>query len=415
MTPSVKPSDYKDITPERQAALLERYERVIELSRRLNTVLELPPLLQRIIEAARELTESEASSILLVDLQSGDLFFEAATGAKSEEVQRVVVPMDDSIAGWVVRHGEPLVIDDAQQDERHFQGSDAEIAYVTRSLIAVPLTVKGKTIGVLEALNKAHDESFDEDDVNLLMTLAAQAAVAIENVRLFQQSDFIAEMVHELRTPLTAILAYADMLLSTPVNEEQRTQFLQTIRNEAERLTNLTNEFLDLARLSSGRATLVRAEINLSEVVHTAVNVVRPQAVERGIRISVRAPEDIPLVRGDEKRLHQVTLNLMSNAVKYNKPNGSVMVTVGVDGENADYVRVTVSDTGRGISEENLAHLFEKFFRVADAEGYAQGTGLGLSIAKQIVQVHGGQIAVESELDVGTTFSFTIPVLKTDD
>jgi signal transduction histidine kinase len=415
MTPNVKPSDYKDITPERQAALLERYERVIELSRRLNTVLELPPLLQRIIEAARELTESEASSILLVDLQSGDLFFEAATGAKSEEIQRVVVPMDDSIAGWVVQHGEPLVIDDAQQDERHFQGSDAEIAYVTRSLIAVPLTVKGKTIGVLEALNKAHDESFDEDDVNLLMTLAAQAAVAIENVRLFQQSDFIAEMVHELRTPLTAILAYADMLLSTPVNEEQRTQFLQTIRNEAERLTNLTNEFLDLARLSSGRATLVRAEINLSEVVHTAVNVVRPQAVERGIRISVRAPEDIPLVRGDEKRLHQVTLNLMSNAVKYNKPNGSVMVTVGVDGENEDYVRVTVSDTGRGISEENLTHLFEKFFRVADAEGYAQGTGLGLSIAKQIVQVHGGQIAVESELDVGTTFSFTIPVLKTDD
>jgi signal transduction histidine kinase len=105
----------------------------------------------------------------------------------------------------------------------------------------------------------------------------------------------------------------------------------------------------------------------------------------------------------------------MSNAVKYNKPNGSVMVTVGVDGENEDYVRVTVSDTGRGISEENLTHLFEKFFRVADAEGYAQGTGLGLSIAKQIVQVHGGQIAVESELDVGTTFSFTIPVLKTDD
>jgi signal transduction histidine kinase len=414
MTSNVKPSDYRDITPERQAELLERYERVIELSRRLNTVLELPPLLQRIIEAARELTDSEASSILLVDLQSGDLFFEAATGAKSEEIQRVVVPMDDSIAGWVVRHGEPLVIDDAQQDERHFQGSDTEIAYVTHSLIAVPLTVKGKTIGVLEALNKAHDVSFDEDDVNLLMTLAAQAAVAIENVRLFQQSDFIAEMVHELRTPLTAILAYADMLLSAPVNEEQRTQFLQTIRNEAERLTNLTNEFLDLARLSSGRATLVRAEINLSEVVHTAVNVVRPQAVERGIRISVRAPEDIPLVRGDEKRLHQVTLNLMSNAVKYNKPNGSVTVTVGVDGENKDYVRVTVSDTGRGISEENLEHLFEKFFRVADAEGYAQGTGLGLSIAKQIVQVHGGQIAVESELGVGTTFSFTIPVLKSD-
>lgn len=414
MISDAKVDGFRDITPERQAKLLERYERVIELSRHLNAVLELPPLLQRIIEAARELTESEASSILLVDLQSGDLYFEAATGAKSEEIQRVVVPMNDSIAGWVVQHGEPLVIDDAQQDERHFQESDAEIAFITRSLIAVPLSVKGKTIGVLESLNKASGQPFDDDDVSLLSTLAAQAAVAIENVRLFQQSDFIAEMVHELRTPLTAILAYADMLIGAAINEEQRIQFLKTIRSEAERLTNLTNEFLDLARLSSGRATLVRSEINMSSVVQMAVNVVRPQAVERGIRLSVHAPEHLPLVRGDEQRLHQVVLNLMSNAVKYNKPNGSVTVTVGVDKEDDGYVRVTVSDTGRGISEENLSRLFEKFFRVADAEGYAQGTGLGLSIAKQIVQVHGGQITVESELDVGTTFSFTIPVLQVE-
>ncbi len=405
----------QEITPERQAELLKRYERVIELSHRLNTVLELPPLLQRIIEAARELTESAASSIMLVDRSSGDLYFEAATGAKSEEIQRVVVPMDDSLAGWVVQHGESLVIEDAQQDERHYQQADDKTTLVTRSLLAVPLIVKGTTIGVLEALNKANSETFDEDDVNLLGTLAAQAAVAIENVRLFQQSDFISEMVHELRTPLTAILAYADMLLGTAVSAEQRTQFLETIRSEAERLSNLTNEFLDLARLSSGRATLVRSEINLSTVVHMAVNVVRPQAIERGVRISVRAPEDLPRVRGDEKRLHQVVLNLMSNAVKYNKPNGSVTVAVGVDGENKNYMRVTVKDTGCGISPENMSHLFEKFFRVADAEGFAQGTGLGLSIAKQIVEVHGGQVAVESELDVGTTFSFTIPVIQADD
>ena len=415
MTSNAKATKLQDITPERQAELLMRYERVIELSRRLNAVLELPPLLLRIIEASLELTESEASSILLIDRPSGDLYFEAATGAKSEEVQRVVVPMDDSIAGWVVRHGQPLVIDDAQQDERHFQEINVETAFTTRSLIAVPLTVKGETIGVLEALNKASGQSFDKDDVSLLITLAAQAAVAIENVRLFQQSDFIAEMVHELRTPLTAILAYADMLLAATVSEEQRTQFLKTIRSEAERLTNLTNEFLDLARLSSGRATLVRSEINLSNVVQMAVNVVRPQAVERGIRLSVRAPENLPLVRGDEQRLHQVILNLMSNAVKYNKPNGSVTVTVAVDGEDEDFMRVTVADTGRGISKDNLSHLFEKFFRVADAEGYAQGTGLGLSIAKQIVEVHSGQITVESKLDVGTTFSFTIPVLQAEE
>jgi signal transduction histidine kinase len=415
MTSEPRETDFSYLTLQQQTTMLERYEGIMELSRHLNTVLELPLLLQLIVEAAVELTDSEASSILLVDRKSGNLFFEAAAGAKSEEVQRVIVPMDESIAGWVVQHNESVVVQDAQKDERRFQQADIETAFITHSLIAVPLSVKGQVIGVLEALNKTNSRSFDEDDVELLTTLAAQVAVSIENARLFQQSDFIAEMVHELRTPLTAILSYADMLLSGPIEKEQRIQFLGTIRSEAERLTNMTNDFLDLARLSSGRATLVRSEVNLSEVVKMATNVVRPQAVERGIRISVRAPEDVPVVHGDEQRLHQVVLNLMSNAIKYNKPSGSVMVSVDVDGDDQDYVRVTVRDTGRGISKENQEHLFEKFFRVADAEGYAQGTGLGLSIAKQIVEFHGGQIEVESELDVGTTFSFTIPILRKED
>jgi signal transduction histidine kinase len=397
---------------ERQAKLLEQYERIMELSRNLNTVLEMPRLLQLIVEAAREITKTEASSILLVDRKSGDLYFEAATGAKSEEVQRFVVPLESSIAGWVVRHGETAVIDDAQQDERHFPESDIETAFTTRSLLAVPLVVKGNVIGALEALNKADGQPFGEDDVDLLIAMANQAAVAIANARLFQQSDLISEMVHELRTPLTNILSYADVLLASPFTEEQRAQFLETIRSEAERLTNLINDFLDLARLSSGRAKLVRAELNLSKVVHKAVKVVRPQASEKGVRITVRAPDKVPLVRGDEQRLHQVILNLLSNAIKYNKPQGSVLVTVGVDSDDANCLRVTVQDTGRGIAPENLERLFEKFFRVADAEGYARGTGLGLSIANQIVEVHGGRMEVESELGVGTAFAFTIPILR---
>ncbi len=411
MAADAKIGRYSDDEFERQAQLLKRYERVIELSRSLNAVLKLPRLLQIIVDAARELTDCGDSSILLIDRKSGDLFFEAASGTKQEEIQRFVVPMDNSIAGWVVQRGECVVIDDAQQDERHFQRSDIETGFTTRSLIAVPLTVKGRIIGALEALNKADAKSFDEDDVNLLMTLANQAAVAIENARLFQQSDLISEMVHELRTPLTAILAYADMLQDPP-SEEHRMRFLDTIRSEADRLTTLINDFLDLARLSSGRAKLVRTEVSLENVVDAAVNVVRPQAVESGIRISVHKPGNLPLVRGDEKRIHQVVLNLVSNAVKYNRAQGKVTVTVGVDPEDEGFLRVTVEDTGPGISEKNLANLFEKFFRVADAEGFAQGTGLGLSIAKQIIEVHGGQIHVESQVDVGSTFSFTIPIFR---
>jgi signal transduction histidine kinase len=399
---------------ERQAQRLARYERIMELSRDLNAVLELPPLLELVVEAAREVTDSAATSILLIDRKSGDLYFEAATGAKKEEIQRFVVPMDKSLAGWVVQHREPIVIADAQQDDRHFQQSDIETAFTTTSLLAVPLVVKGQIIGVLEVLNKQNGQSFEQDDVDLLMSMADQAAVAIENARLFQQSDLISEMVHELRTPLTAILAYADMLMGDSLPEEQRFQFLGTIRSEAERLTDMTNDFLDLARLSSGRARLVWQQVNLADVVRAAVKVVRPQATDKGIQIAVHCPEDVPMVRGDEQRLHQVVLNLLSNAVKYNKLQGSVVTTVNVEAGNHDSVRVSVQDTGRGISDENQARLFEKFFRVADEEGYVHGTGLGLSIAKQILEVHGGEISVESTLGVGSTFSFILPALAKD-
>ncbi len=412
MGPDAAASDHKTTESKRQAYLLARYERLIELGRRLNTVLELPRLLQIIVEAAREMTSSSASSILLVDRKRGDLYFEAATGSKRDEIQRYIVPLEGSIAGWVVEHGEPVVLDDAQKDERHFQKSDIETAFVTRSLVAVPLSVKGQIIGVLEVLNKANGQYFGEDDVNLLVTMADQAAVAIENARLFQQSDLVSQMVHELRTPLTAILSYVDLLLGGPVTEEQHVQFLETIRDEAERLTHLTDDFLDLARLSSGRARLTKAEVFLSEVVDAAVSVIQPQALERGVNILVHVPEGLPPVYGDEQRLRQVVLNLLSNAVKYNRPQGSVTLTVGVDSQDENRLRVAFTDTGRGISEKHLEQVFEKFYRVADAEGYAQGTGLGLSIARQIVEVHGGQIGVESEPGVGSTFWFTVPVVR---
>lgn len=402
---------FESMPLEQQAILLSSYERIIELSRLLTATLELPTLLQVIIEAARELTDSQASSILLVDRKSGELYFEAATGSQSEQQQllRVPVPIDSSIAGWVVKNDEPMVVDDARRDQRHFQVSEDVSTLVTQSLIAVPMRLKGKVIGVLEALNKKDCLNFDEQDVSLLTTLAAQAAVAIENAHLFQQSDLISEMVHELRTPLTSILAYSDMLIEAPLSSDQRIQFLETIRDEADRLTNLTNDFLDMARLASGRATLNRELINLTKIIHNAVNVLRPQAVERGIHIVVRASDKLPQIWGDEKRIHQIVLNLVSNAVKYNKPNGSVTVATDIVGE---WLQVQVSDTGKGISPENLPRMFEKFFRESDAEGYARGTGLGLAITKQLIEAHGGRIEVESQLDKGTTFTFTLPLTK---
>ena len=190
-----------------------RLEQIIKVSRVINSTLNLEPLLHNIIQIATDLTATEASSILLLDKKTGELHFEIATGVKGQEVKSIVVPLDNSIAGWVVKEGEPLLISDVRKDPRHYHRADDMTQFSTRSILGVPLRVKDKVIGVLEVLNKMGDEEFTQSDVEALTILAAQAAIAIENARLFQQSDLLSEVVHELRTPLTSIRGYSKMLL----------------------------------------------------------------------------------------------------------------------------------------------------------------------------------------------------------
>ncbi|HEY4690156.1 MAG TPA: GAF domain-containing sensor histidine kinase [Anaerolineae bacterium] len=385
---------------------LARFRRVLELSRILNSTLDLPALLGQIISAAREVTMTEASSILLTDPKTGELYFEAATGTKSEEVKRVVVP-PNSLAGWVAREGKPQVIDDVSSDPRFSPLADLQSGFRTRALIAVPLQVKGRTIGVLEVVNRIDNTPFIDEDVDVLTALAAHAAVAIENARLFQQSDLISEMVHELRTPLTSIVAYSELLLRSDVRREQQRSFVETILQESTRLTTMINGFLDLARLQSGRARLAHEPVDLAVLARDCASVMMPQAQKKNIRLTIDAPDGLPAVQGDSGRLKQVLMNLFSNAVKYTAPGGRVDARVACVNESA---RVAIRDTGRGIPKSDLPHIFDKFYRVADSEGWATGTGLGLSITKEIVEAHGGRIEVESQVGVGTTFTVSIPL-----
>ena len=211
-----------------------------------------------------------------------------------------------------------------------------------------------------------------------------------------------------MRTPLTSIRGYSQLLLSD-IKPELKRQFAETINREAIRLGQLVNDFLELARLESGRAHIAQDPVDLRQVIEEAVSIIRPQAAERDITVNVDLPEDIPTVIGDAARLKQVLLNLASNAVKYNKDGGQVDISLTVD---KDRVTIAVKDTGRGIAPEDLPHVFEKFYRVVDSEQEAVGTGLGLSIAKQIVESHGGEIWVKSEVGVGSTFAFTLPVAQ---
>jgi len=397
-----------DKTIENYLRLISRYERLMEISRQLTSTLDLSTLLERIVVAATELTGTKAASILLIDPQTNELRFEAATDMSSGAIDAIVIPKEGSIAGWVVTHDEVVVVNDAQNDPRWYPDVDKAVENRTRNLLCVPMRAHTKVIGALESLNKLADDPFTEEDVNTLTTLAAQAAIAIENARLFQQSDFIAEMVHELRTPLAALKASTALLLRPNLPENRRHDIILTMQRETDRLTQMTTEFLDLARLESGRARLEIAPFEVIDLIHESVNVVRQQASDRNISIHITGgPLELSADRGKVK---QVLLNLLTNAIKYNKDHGEIFITVGQTQDNGRWlVRVAVRDTGKGISPENQTNIFQRFFRTADTEGYAQGTGLGLAIAKRIIEAHGGNMWLESELGVGTTFFFTLP------
>jgi len=397
------------MTDQNQASLLDRYRRLAEISRNLASTVDLNILLDRITEAAAHVCGSEAASILLYDENEGQLYFESATNLEEPLMRGLIVPVDGSIAGWIVTNKQPIIIHDTQNDPRHFAQVGKATNVTTTSLLGVPLVAKDKVIGALEAINKRHGQ-FSLDDQEILMDLGAQAAVAIENARLFQQSDLIAEMVHELRTPLSSLRTASHLLIRKDINQDQLHQVVGIIDTETTRLIDMTTSFLDLARLESGRIPFQSEFFDPNKLLEQCVELMQDKASEKNLRLNLYVPKTLPSLKGDQDKIKQVVLNLISNAINYNKPSG----TITVSGQTrAGELIIAVNDTGQGIRSAELEHLFDKFYRSPSTEKTVQGTGLGLAICKKIVETHGGRIEVQSELGVGTNFSVYLP-LKTN-
>jgi len=387
-----------------RAALLERYLLLMEIARDLASTLDLDPLLQRIIHAATEITDADAASILLYDETARQLYFHVATNMAIPAMRGILIPVEGSIAGWIVQNRQAVRITQATEDARYYSTVADKTGYPTRNLIGVPLIAKEKVIGALEVINKKEGE-FTQTDEDLLSVLSAQAAIAIQNTRLFLQSDLISEFVHELRTPLASLATSSYLLLRPETSSEQSQRILTGIHDESVRLNTLASTFLDLARLESGRVRYTRSDFDLRELFEDCRDLMRPRADEQGLEITIGSPGERLSVNADRDRLKQVLINLMGNAIKYNRPRG----TVSLAGDMAnDELVVRVSDTGLGIPANAVPHLFDKFYRVRASEKLS-GTGLGLSIVKQIVLGHGGRIDVASKLRKGTTFTIYLP------
>jgi len=387
---------------------IQRYQRLLEITQDLASTFNLSDLLRQIVDAAADLCEAEAASILLYDQNKQELRFEVATNMDNPMMSGFSVPVDSSLAGWIVTHRQPVRISDAQKDQRHFGQVGESMNMTTKTLLGVPLANKDKVIGALEAVNKQSGE-FTQQDQDLLIALGAQAAIAIENTRLFQQSDLISEMVHELRTPMASLNTATSLLMRPEITDEQRDRFTKIIRDEIERLSELTTAFLDLARLESGRVQFRIEGFDLKQLLEDCAEMVSGRVAEKGLIIRLELPARLPEIKADRDKIKQVVLNLLSNAIKYNKPDGSITLSAQAQKDGLSF---SVSDTGPGIAPENLKSLFQKFYRVPGTEKLAAGTGLGLSISKNIVEAHSGTVSVRSEVGQGTEFTVFLPFRK---
>jgi signal transduction histidine kinase len=400
----------------------DRLQRILEISQILTSTYDLDELLQMILAAAIELTKTEAASILLLDEGGAELRFAATSGRDRDKLMSLRVPVESSLAGTILRSGEPMVFDDVRQDPRHFDGVDKQIAFESRSMLGVPLLVRERPVGVLEALNKLDGQSFSEEDGQILMTLAAQAAVAIENARLvtalqraYEQlnrvdqikSDFIAIASHELRTPLGLILGYAAMLkedLKTPDTAQQ----LDVVMNSALRLRDLIDDMVNVQHIEEGKAKLVLTEFVLQDVVQRVVAAVSElyTAKEQEMLVNL-PPQPLPLT-ADREKITLVVNNLLTNAIKFTGARGRIMVTA--ERKNGE-VQVHVADTGIGIPAHEVDRIFDRFYQVEPHLTRTHGgLGLGLAIAKGMIELHGGKIWVESVEGLGSRFSFSVPV-----
>ncbi|MCB8928860.1 MAG: hybrid sensor histidine kinase/response regulator [Ardenticatenaceae bacterium] len=296
----------------------------------------------------------------------------------------------------------------------------------TQSQIVLPLYRETAVIALL-ILESTQAHQWQPEQLTFLQRLGNHAAIAVANAQLVEamkvanqaKSEFVSFVSHELKIPMTSIKGYADLLLSGnfgPINEAQTT-FLDTIRNNINRMSRLVTDLTDVSRLESGQLHLETQPIQLAEVVTEVVSSTRAQIEEKQQTLLLTVPNNLPDVWADRTRLAQILTNLVSNAYKYTPANGRITIcaeemnSVNEDAEVQPMIHVSVADTGLGIKDEEQKAIFSKFFRGSDDEALqSPGTGLGLNITKNLVELHDGRIWFESKYREGTTFHFIIPV-----
>ena len=385
---------------------------------------DLHSVLNTLVESVAQLCEADLAAIRR---PKGMSFLHVASHGAPDEyneyMQNRPIEADrGTVAGRVLLEGKPIHIADVQADPEYTMTEISRRAGF-HTILGVPLLREGNPIGVL-ILFRNTVRPFTEKQIELVTTFADQAVIAIENVRLFEEiqeksrqveeaskhkSQFLANMSHELRTPLNAILGYTELVLDGIYGDppEKMHNVLERIQTNGKHLLGLINDVLDLSKIEAGQLVLTLNEYSVKDMMQGVYVAIEPLAGNKKLSFKLEVPSDLPRAHGDERRLSQVLLNLVGNAIKFTDTGEVAMKASSINGSYT----IAVKDTGPGIAEADQAKIFEEFQQSESTHTKAKGgTGLGLAIAKRIVEMHGGRLWVESQLGSGSTFFFTVPL-----
>jgi signal transduction histidine kinase len=396
-----------------------------EVSQAVNSTLDLAAVLDTIVSRAVALSDTDAGAIYVYDDDEKQFRLRATHGMSEELIDAIAGRQNDfggTSIGRAAETREPVQVANLSE-EPHPPTMDIILQAGFRALLVVPLLRPDRVLGALVVRRRQPGE-FPKATVDLLQTFAAQSVLAIQNARLFTEieekgrqlavasqhkSQFLANMSHELRTPLNAILGYTELVIDQIYGEvpEKMAGVLERVQSNGRHLLGLINDVLDLSKIEAGQLTLSVTNYSLGDVMNTVVSAVESLAMDKKLALKLDVPPNLPAARGDERRITQVLLNLVGNAIKFTDKGEVAIAASAMNGS----FNIAVRDTGPGIAPGDQVKIFEEFQQADNSTTKTKGgTGLGLAIAKRIIEMHGGNISVESTLGAGSTFTVKLPV-----
>jgi len=401
---------------------------ILRFTALINSSLRIEDVLNYAMKWAEEFIDAEASTVYELDEEKSELFIRIARGEKKESVERIKFELGQGISGHVVQTGQPLVVQDVRKEKRFSPKFDRITGFRTRSMICVPLILRGKTIGALQVLNKKSGELFTQIDVELLTSMSQQIAVAMENAKLYRRlekkfelnarelktaqdklvlserlvamSHLVQGVAHEIRNPVTTIGGFARRIKKILKRDPEVDKYLNVILEESERLESLVRQVHEYTSVLA--ATLAMDDIRAT--LHEVVNKFEPIARQQGVSLVTKIDESLPLTRMASAQIMTALSNIMENALEA-MPNGGELVLEAKQRNSQLFIKIL--DTGYGIRQEYLNSVYDPFF-----SSKTHGAGLGLAMVYQIVKNHDGEITIQSQEGKGTSVTIQLPVRR---